>query len=225
MIIVSTQFGYYRKVFKMILFEDRIDLSLDKPLLVRDYKKLFKREFEPYLMNMTTRINEDIFLKFTKFCKALEMLDYKQPSSFHIVFVNKVDGYIRDSESELYELIVKKDFIPFTTRDSEKIEIIDRIMDLKYRKIEEFNIEGVININKKSYFLSNLTSISSYENVINNRTYSDLVFNFGLTTETLRFNDFKESFDYLFNSDKSDIRLIQKIANGSLINFSKGGDK
>ena len=90
MIVVSTRFSYYRKVFKMILFEDRIDLSLDKPLLVKDYKKVFKREFKPYLMNMTTRINDDIFHKFTKFCTALELLDYKQPSSLHIFFLNKI---------------------------------------------------------------------------------------------------------------------------------------
>lgn len=225
MLIVSTQFSYYKNMFRMILFEDRLDLSLDKPLLVKDYKKLFRREFEPYLISMTTRINEDIFHKFTKFCKALELLNYKQPSSLHIVFVNKIDGYVRDPETGSYELIIKKDFIPFSTRDLQKIEIVDRIMDLKYRKIEEFNVEGIINVNKKNYFLSNLTSISSYENVIKGRSYSELIFNFGSITESIRFETFEDSYNYLFNSDESDIRLIQKIANASLINFTKGGNK
>lgn len=225
MIIISSQFGYYRKVFKMIIFEDRIDISLTKSITVRKYKKLFKTEFKPYLMSFTSSINEDIFDRFIEVTEDIKESNYKQPSSLHIVFINKIDGYVRDAEDGYYEFIIRRDFVPFTTRDMKDIEMVDKVMDLKYRKLDEFNIEGAIKLNKKFYFLSNLTSISSYENVVKDKTYSELVFNFGAITEAIRFNSFEDAYKYLFDSDESDIRLIQKIANTSLIDFKKKEDK
>lgn len=90
-------------------------------------------------------------------------------------------------------------------------------MSLKYNELEEYNINGIININGKNHFLSDLTSISSYKNTIGEKTYSDLVFNFGSIVECVRFDTFKDSMNYLFHNDKSDIRLIEKIANASFI--------
>jgi hypothetical protein len=152
----------------------------------------------------------------------MEESDYEQPSCLHIVFVDKINGYVQDTDGGSYEFIIKKDFIPFTTRDNQKINIFDKIIKMNYKKIEEFNMGGIININNKTYFLNNLTSISSYENMIDGVKYSDLIFNFGLVTEIVRFDSFEDSFKYLFSDEKSDIRLIQKIANSSLIEFRKG---
>jgi hypothetical protein len=67
MLIISRQFSYYRHMFKKIIFEDKIDTSLDKPLLIKDYEKLFKVDFKPYVMKFTTKINEEIFENFSYF--------------------------------------------------------------------------------------------------------------------------------------------------------------
>ena len=92
-------------------------------------------------------------------------------------------------------------------------------MNLKYNEYDEFNMDGIIRINNKDHFLSDLTSISSYKTTIKDTTWecSYLLFSFGPVIESIRFDSFMDSFDYLFNQDKSDIRLIEKIANTSLI--------
>lgn len=225
MIFISSRFGYYRRMFKMIIFSDKIDTSLNRSITVRKYEKLFKTQFRPYLMSFTSNINEDIFYRFTKFTEEIKESNYEQPFSLHIVFLNKIDGYIRNNEDDSYEFFIKGDFIPFITTDKKNIELVDEVMNLSYRKLNEFNIDGAIKLNKKFYFLSSLTSISSYENIVKDKTYSELVFNFGATTESIRFNSFEDAYKYLFDSDESDIRLIQKISNTSLIDFKKKEDK
>lgn len=222
MLIAIWKLNFYRIIFKGIEFEDRMYFNLDEPLYIKEYKKLFTNEFKPYIMEMSTDINEYIFDKFLKIDNALHLLEYKQLSHFHIIFINKIDGYMYRESDKSYEFFVKDDFIPFVTKDKEKTEIFDKMMDQKYNVIEEFDIDGTIILNKKRYFLRNLTSISNYRNTVGRKEYSELVFNFGKTTESVRFKSFKEAFDYLFKNDLSDVRLIQKIANTSFINIKKG---
>ena len=209
---------YSNIILKKILLEDNMDINLNKPLNIKQYRKLYKNDFEPYLMRKNSDINKDIFENFmiSYDMRSLDFI-YKQPDAFHIVFINNIEGYVHNKEDDSYDIILKKDFIPFSTKNKKDIEIIDTLMNLKYNIIEEFNTNGIIKINKKYHFLTDLTSISSYKTTINNKEFSVLVFNFGNVTETLVFKTFEESFRYLFMNEKSDIRLIQKIANESII--------
>jgi len=177
-------------------------------------------------MQLTSKINEELFDKFSKFYTekvgqgdSEEELLVEQPLSLHIVFINKIDGYVFDSATNSYDLFIKNSPIAFNISDKEKIGLIDRFFNIRYNEQEEFNIEGVIKLNNKIHFLSDLTSISSYKNTIGEekKVCSDLVFNFGPIIEVVRFENFKDSFDYLFYNDNSDIRLMQKIANTSII--------
>jgi hypothetical protein len=177
-------------------------------------------------MSLTSKLNEELFVKFEKFYlnKVEEETsdpeyNIQQPAYLNIIFINKIDGYVHDSVTNTYDIFIKNSPVEFNILDKEYVSIIDRFFNIKYNEQDEFNIEGIININNRIHFLSDLTSISSYENIIgeDKKVYSDLVFNFGSMVEVVRFNTFKESFDYLFYNDKSDIRLMQKIANASII--------
>ena len=218
MVIIIRRMFYNDIILKKILLEDNMDINLNKPLNIKQYRKLYKNDFEPYLMRKNSDINKDIFENFmiSYDMRSLDFI-YKQPDAFHIVFINNIEGYVHNKEDDSYDIILKKDFIPFSTKNKKDIEIIDTLMNLKYNIIEEFNTNGIIKINKKYHFLTDLTSISSYKTAINNKEFSVLVFNFGNVTETLVFKTFEESFRYLFMNEKSDIRLIQKIANESII--------
>ena len=224
MVIIIRRMFYNDIILKKILLEDNMDINLNKPLTIKQYRKLYKNDFEPYLMRKNSDINKDIFENFmiTYDMRSLDFI-YKQPDAFHIVFINNIEGYVHNKEDDSYDIILKKDFIPFSTKNKKDIEIIDTLMNLKYNIIEEFNTNGIIKINKKYHFLTDLTSISSYKTAINNKEFSVLVFNFGNVTETLVFKTFEESFRYLFMNEKSDIRLIQKIANESIIK-DEGGE-
>lgn len=216
--IVLDRLNYHNDILKKIILEDRLETHLNEPLTIEHYEKIYNKEFTPYLMKRTSNINVEIFENFKKFYDA-RVIDEKfdQPDVLHIVFVNKIDGYLNNSQENTYEIIIKNDFIPFTTNDKKNIEIVDRFLSLKYTEMNEYSLNGIIKINEREHFLSDLTSISSYKNTINNKDYSVLVFNFGNITESIAFNTFEDVFDYLFTNRDSDIRLIEKIANTSLI--------
>jgi hypothetical protein len=225
MIVIVLELRYHNNILKKIIFEDKIGTHLNKPLTIKKYEKLFKYEFEPYLLHTTSNINEELFNRFLKFYepKIIEGAKIPQPLGLHIIFLNKVDGYICDN-SHAYDLRIKNDIVPYYA-DADEIKIVDALMNLKYTEQDEFNIDGIIRINNRDHFLADLTSISSYKNTRTDtgKQCSDLVFNFGPVVEYIKFDTFEDSFDYLFNDDNSDIRLIEKIANTSLISEMKEG--
>lgn len=224
MLAAALELRYHNSVLKKIIVEDKIGTHLNKPLTIKSYERIFKSEFRPYTLQMTSKINEDIFKKFENFYETrMTDEDFKQPLALHIIFLNKISGYVHDKERDSYDLIIKNDPIPFNTNDKEDIKIIDTMLNLKYNEYDEFNMDGIIRINGRDHFLSDLTSISSYKNTIKDTYWecSDLVFNFGKVVESIRFDTFGDSFDYLFNDDSSDIRLIEKIANTALIRERK----
>lgn len=216
MIMMAARMNRNNKILRKIALMDKIETYLSKPLTIKKYIKVYGEEFKPYPMKMTSEVNKEVFAKFLKF---YERSDYTQPELLRIVFINKIDGYIHNEPKNAYYFITKNDPLPFNTTDEDDVKIINTLMSMKYVELEEYNINGVITLNNRNHFLSELTSISSYKNTIGDKgqTYSDLVFNFGPVVECVRFETFKDSFEYLFNSDTSDIRLIEKIANTSLI--------
>lgn len=225
MIAAVLELRYQNNSLKKINIEDKIGTHLNKPLTIKDYEKAFKSEFKPYPLEMTSKINEDLFDAFEEFYETrMTKDDFIHPTSLHIIFLNKIDGYIYDSVSDTYDLIIKQDQIPITISDKKHIKLIDASLNLKYTEYDEFNIDGIIRINNKDHFLSDLTSISTYKTTQKDTHWecSYLLFNFGPVIESIRFDTFGEAFDYLFNNDKSDIRLIEKIANTSLIIEKKG---
>jgi hypothetical protein len=222
-IIVLFRLREYNIMLKKIILEDKIHTHLNKPLTIKDYKKVYGGEFKPYQMKMNSDINKEIFKNFSEFYDYRKKEnDYTHPTLLNIVFINKIRGYIYDNTIDSYDITIKKDSISFSIDKKEYIDILDRIFDLKYNLRNEYNMDGVIKINNKTYFLDNLTSISIYKNTIKEIDFSDIVFKFGSITEVVRFNSFEESFKYLFCEDRSDIRLIEKIANTSLIRERRG---
>ena len=223
MIITIRRLSHYTNIFKMINIEDKIEMNLNKPLTIKQYNKVYKQDFMPYPLKRTSNINIELFENFKRFYDA-RVIDekYEHPEILHIIFLNKIDGYIHNAPNNNYDVMLNKDFISFVTTNKRDVEIIDEMMDLKYTVIEEFKMDGVIKINKRNHTLNDLTSISIYENVIGEKTYSILVFNFGVITETLTFDTFRECFNYLFTDKSSDIRLIEKIANTALIRDLRG---
>ncbi len=217
-IFIMIKLRKYNIIFKKIIVEDKVETHLNKQLRIKDFRKVYKTDFKPYPMKFNSKLNKRVFEEFKKFYDYRKNEnDYNHPSFLSMVFLNKVTGYIHDTISDSYELMVKKDNIPFVTNDMNHVEIIDSLLELSFNQYYEYDINGAFKLNGKTFFLRDLTSISICKNTIAEVDYSDVVFKFGAITQYIRFNSFKESFDYLFSNDDSDIRLIEKIANSSLI--------
>lgn len=215
MIIETVRIRKLDIILKKVMFEDKIETHAGTPLFRDEYKKIFKEDFRAYPMKFSTDVNKAIFRRFEKFYSDANSTNFKKPNELHMIFVNKIDGYIHNPDNNKFEAIIQGDPILFKTHNRRYIDIIDDVMSLKYTQINEFNIDGIINFNNKKYALGDLTSISITSNDKEEKIQT--IFMFGSTTESITFNSYKDFIDYLFNSDKSDIRLIQKIANSALI--------
>lgn len=203
----------FLKETNLIILEDKLKTDLDKPLKIKTYKRLTGRKFNPYLIDTTSDYNERIFEMFSTDMDEINNMISFDNMWFDIVFVNKVYGLIEEYEDE-YTLLTP-DTKEYYIINRDKIDMIKDLYKNQFDQIREISLDGVIKLNKKEYFLSDLTSMNIYGT--EDDRMATIIYNFGNKYEKLTFKNMDDALDSIFSKRNSDIRLIQKIANSALI--------
>lgn len=237
LLIIFISFSKSRNKTEKVLLEDMLHTSLNKPLTIKKYKKYFKNRFMPYKLNLATKLNKNIFnTAWPKIEKATNKKD--ELSYLKFVFLNKINGFeiakniddkeyinvLLDNSFEVYE--------PYEEYNKIYYNILTSVLESDYDEIHEINMDGIIEVNKKKYLLDDLTSIgifsaNNYIDFKNRLKDTDFIlhFSFNTTSEIIICKSIDKAINYLFNNNKSDIRLIQKIYNSSAVFFGTKEDE
>ena len=207
------------RAMKSIIFEDKLKTHLDKPLTVKSFKKIFKRDFEPYVIYGTTTFNNKVFDFIKSDIDDIIKEGFIQDSWWNIIFLNKINGIVEEEPNEWTILTDDSSDIIISSNKISPKDLVREFYDEQFDHIQEISLEGIYKINKKTYYLSDLTTIRIFKNSIDEVDKTTIMFNFGSITETINFDNLKAAYDYLFTDDKADIRLIQKIYNSAITTF------
>lgn len=216
MIILFIFVHRVRKISNIVLFDDKLRTYLDKPLKIKDYEKLSRYYFKPYPLEVASDINKQIFELFSKTMEEIIENKFNQKGNLKIIFLDKIDGYIEEYD-EFFLLMNLID--SYYIRNEEQMNIVKEFIRLPYIHIEEVAIDGIYKINK-THFLRDLSYIEIINNMVGFKEVSTIIFNFKGIIETKTFSSFELAFDFLFTNEESDIRLIQKIANSAILEYT-----
>lgn len=211
-------------IINMITIEDKVRLDLDKPLTIKEYRKVFKHDYIPYEMVNVSRTNKILFKRFEEFISDIE--DINKIENLNLVsffFVNKIDGY--ETNGKILSIISDETKGSFITMDEEVIHVVkDIVPNMTIEDMLELSIGGIFTIGRhrdQTRFLDDLTSV----HIIHDEDFIDkdkitscqLLFVFGSEYIFINFYNVRDALDYLFGNEDSDIRLIQKISNTAVI--------